>query len=348
MEFGIWAPVPHAIVPEPRLEAAANQVRSAVEDGEYVDESFSLARDVICRADQLGFRYTLVAERFLGPDLEAWMLSAALAPVTRQIHFLVAVHPALFPPQLVAKMGASLDRISRGRFHLNIVSGWWREEYEMYSGRWLDDDLERYARELEYIQVIKGMWTEDPFRFAGRYYQLDGASLLVKPVQRPWPPIFAASRHEPGMELIAREGDWWFASGYSPDFRDWRANLATVARSIDDMRARAAGYGRELRFGMSAHVICRDTDQQALDAAEALAAYGLTNRIAQIAAKHQGPGLIGTGPTIAERMTAYAEAGVDMFLMHFNPMQEGLERFAAEVLPHLGQRVATTGRPVLG
>jgi FMNH2-dependent dimethyl sulfone monooxygenase len=274
------------------------------------------------------------------------MLGAALAPVTRQIHLLIAVHPALYPPQLVAKMGASLDRISHGRFHLNIVSGWWRDEYEMYGGRWLEDDQERYDRELEFIQVIKGMWTEDPFRFAGRYYQLEAASLPVRPVQRPWPAIFAASRHEPGMDLIAREGDWWFASGYSPDFRDWRANLATVARSIDDMRARAAAYGRELRFGMSAHVICRATDQEALDAGEALAAYGLTNRIAQIAAKHQGPGLIGTGATIAERMIAYAAAGVDMFLMHFNPMQEGLERFASEVIPRLGRGAPTVGPAV--
>jgi alkanesulfonate monooxygenase SsuD/methylene tetrahydromethanopterin reductase-like flavin-dependent oxidoreductase (luciferase family) len=97
---------------------------------------------------------------------------------------------------------------------------------------------------------------------------------------------------------------------------------------------------------MSAHVICRATDQEALDAGEALAAYGLTNRIAQIAAKHQGPGLIGTGATIAERMIAYAAAGVDMFLMHFNPMQEGLERFASEVIPRLGRGAPTVGPAV--
>src|SRR6476646_3448179 len=112
MHFGIWTPVPHAVVPEPRLESAAAQARSRVDHQSYFDESFAFIRDVISRADELGFEYTLIAERLLGPDLSAWMLTASLATVTRRIRLLTAVHPALYPPQLVAKMGSSIDRIS--------------------------------------------------------------------------------------------------------------------------------------------------------------------------------------------------------------------------------------------
>jgi FMNH2-dependent dimethyl sulfone monooxygenase len=340
MEFGIWTPVPHAVVPEPRLQAAATQARTRVDDPDYVDESFAFIRDVICRADELDFEHTLIAERLLGPDHSAWMLTASLAALTRRIHLLCAVHPALYPPQLVAKMGASVDRISAGRFHLNIVSGWWRDEYEMYSGRWIEDEDDRYARELEYIQVIKGFWTEDPFSFDGQYYQVDKGSLPIPPVQKPWPPIFAASRHEGGMDLIARECDWWFASGYEHSFRDWQNNLRIVRESIEGMRERAARHGRTLRFAMSAHVNCADTDDQALAAADWLEEYGKTNRIAWIAARHQQPGLVGSAQTIAERMLLYKEAGVEMFLMHFHPMLEGLERFGREIAPLVRPPVA--------
>lgn len=48
-------------------------------------------------------------------------------------------------------MGASLDRISNGRFHLNLVSGWRREEWQMYGGKWLEDEEECSQREAEYI-----------------------------------------------------------------------------------------------------------------------------------------------------------------------------------------------------
>jgi FMNH2-dependent dimethyl sulfone monooxygenase len=258
VEFGLWAPVPHAIAPEPRLDAAARQAASSISDAGYVDESFAIARDVLVRGDELGYDYTLVAERFLGPDLEAWLLTAALAPLTKRIRLLTAIHPGLIAPQIAAKMGASLDRISHGRFHLNLVSGWWKDEWEMYGGRWLEDEHERYLREEEYIRVVKGLWTQDSFSFEGCYYQLHEASSPIKPVQQPYPPLFAASRTELGKELLAREADWWFP-GYGYDFRDWRSNLDRVEAQIKDMRERAARYGRHLRFGISVQVLCAPT-----------------------------------------------------------------------------------------
>ena len=100
-------------------------------------------------------------------------------------------------------------------------------------------------------------------------------------------------------------------------------------------QARAARYGRTLRYGMSVHVICRPTAEEAVAAAERLEAHGQTNRIARIAALALQSGLVGTYETVAERMLAYHAAGVDLFLMHFSPMLAEMERFAAEVLPRL-------------
>ena len=135
------------------------------------DGTFEFACEVVRRADELGFDTTLIAERFLGPDLEAWVLASALAIVTRRIELMVAVHPGMVTPQVVAKMGASLDRISGGRFAVNIVNGWWKEEFDLFSnGTWIGD-AERYPRMGEFIQVMKGLWTDCDFKFDGAFYR---------------------------------------------------------------------------------------------------------------------------------------------------------------------------------
>ena len=172
MQFGIWTPLPHTIRPEPRMDRAierdqvGREPRRARHDG-----TFEFACDVVRRADELGFDTTLIAERYLGPDLSAWVLASALAMVTKRIELMVAVHPGMVTPQVVAKMGSSLDRISGGRCALNIVNGWWMEEFDLFSnGTWIGDS-DRYPRMSEYIQVIKGLWTDSDFNFDGAFYR---------------------------------------------------------------------------------------------------------------------------------------------------------------------------------
>ena len=61
--------------------------------------------------------------------------------------------------------------------------------------------------------------------------------------------------------------------------------------------------------------------------------YGKRDRIASTAARALGAGLVGTPELVAERMRRYEEIGVELFLMHFHPMLEGLDNFAAKVMP---------------
>ena len=167
MKFGIWTPLPHTIRPEPRMDRAVAEIKSGTSLAGRTDKTFEFAYDVVRRADELGFDTTLIAERFLGPDLSAWVLASALAVVTKRIELMVAVHPGMVTPQVVAKMASSLDRISHGRCALNIVNGWWMEEFDLFSnGTWIGD-AERYPRMGEYIQVIKGLWTDPDFKFNG-------------------------------------------------------------------------------------------------------------------------------------------------------------------------------------
>ena len=113
MKFGIWTPLPHTIRPEPGMDRAIAGDQNGRQSRRPADGTFEFACDVVRRADELGFDTTLIAERFLGPDLSAWVLASALAMVTKRIELMVAVHPGMVTPHVVAKMASSLDRISR-------------------------------------------------------------------------------------------------------------------------------------------------------------------------------------------------------------------------------------------
>ena len=85
---------------------------------------------------------------------------------------------------------------------------------------------------------------------------------------------------------------------------------------------------------MSCHVICADTDARRRSSSPIeLEEHGKTNRVAFIAAKALGPGLVGTPEMIADRIRRYEAAGVGTLMLHFHPMIEGMERFAREIMP---------------
>jgi FMNH2-dependent dimethyl sulfone monooxygenase len=110
--------------------------------------------------------------------------------------------------------------------------------------------------------------------------------------------------------------------------------------TIDDMKARAARYGRKLNFSMSCHVICEKSADVAIEKANALEAHGKTNRIAWISSKALGVGFVGTPEMIAERIRRYEAAGVQTMMLQFHPMIEGMETFAREIVPLLDKRKA--------
>jgi len=126
LRLGVWAPVWGTFIVQQEPPEA---VREA---------TFEHNLRYIQRAEELGFASTLLLDRSLNsikgpgaPILEAWVTAAALAPLTRRIELIVAARSAYRHPALAAQMGANIDRISGGRFAINIVSGWWQHEHDM-------------------------------------------------------------------------------------------------------------------------------------------------------------------------------------------------------------------------
>ena len=333
MRLGIWTPLPHTIQLEAAMEAGIRQVTTRG-DGNP-DKSFQFALDVVSRGEALGFDITLIAERLLGPDLEAWMLTAALAARTKTIQIMPAVYPGMVTPQLAAKMGATLDRITGGRFAINVVNGWYQKEFELFSnGAWIASSDARYNRMEEFVRVLRGLWSEDHFTFQGEFFRAEDATLPMKPVRVPHPPIYTASRTDSGKDVIAEHCDLWFVN-YQADYRRYDENIGAIRQDIADLAERAKHFGRKLAFGMSAHVICTDAAAEAHARADALAAYGQRDRVSSTAARGLGACLVGTPELIAERMRRYEDIGVELFLLNFHPMLPGLETFAERVMPLL-------------
>jgi FMNH2-dependent dimethyl sulfone monooxygenase len=334
IRFGVWTPLPHTIRPEPEMERAITDLTTAGgPDGP--DRSFAFAVEIVRRAEKLGFVTTLVAERFMGPDLECWMLASALATQTSSIELMVAMHPGILAPQVAAKMGASLDRISGGRFAVNIVNGWWKEEFDIYgNGAWLGESDARYRRMGEFVEVMKGLWTGKPYSHDGEFYKFADGRLPIRPRQLPSPPVYAATRSAAGKEIIARNCDVWFLP-YEPSYRLYDDNFRRMAQEIRDMEVRVRDLGRTMRYGISAHVIAAPTMARAAAAADELEAYGQKDRVSAVAAKALGAGIMGTPREIADRIRRYEDIGVDTLMLHYHPMMEGLETFAGEVMPLL-------------
>ena len=334
MEFGIWTPLPHTIRAEPEMQRAVAQMTARGPAGP--DRNLEFAASLLQYAEAHGFTTTLVAQRYLGPDPDAWILATALMTLTRRMEIMVAVHPGIIPPQVVAKMAATLDRVGNGRMALNVVNGWWQQEMDLFgNGAWLADPEARSRRMGEFIDVIQALWTGEAPRLHGEFYALEGAH-PIPTVQIPHPPIYAASRTPLGKDHIARTCNAWFAD-YKPDRHAFAANLAMVEADIADMTQRAATHGRILRYGLSVHVICEDTMEQAEAEALSLEQYGQQDRIAAIAAKAMGAGLVGTPELLAGRIAAYEAAGVDLLLIRWHPMRAGLETFVQRVMPLLAK-----------
>jgi len=330
MRLGIWTPAPLSMRPtrttKPYLEALTQH-------GGGVDQNFLFSAQILQRAEALGFDITLIAQRHLGPDLDSYIFAAALAPMTKTINIMSAVHPGIMDPRIAAKMGASIDRISGGRFCVNIVNGGRPHEFAVF-GQWIEQSEARYRRMHEFIKVMRGMWTSDDFNFDGEFYKVEHGAVPTKSVRTPHPPIFAASRVDEGMNVVAQEADCWFVN-YDKNFRNYDQSLRRIEREIALMEARTRELGRKMRYGVNATLLLADTDAEAIGIAD-----GWLDQLARdpsifSASGGLGAGVIGSRKTVVERIRRYVDLGVDLFMFQFYPMSEGLEAFAEQILPEL-------------
>ena len=236
MLFGLYAPVPHVTVGSPEIARSVREAGGPLPDG-VLDQQYELSRDVLLAADRAGFDIILFAERHLGTDFEAWMLAGAIAPITQPIRSMVAVHPGLWSPQLIAKMASSLDRMTPGRMAINLVTGWNVEEHRMYGGDTLLGDDDRYVRAEEFVESCAACGRRRRSRSRAASSTSTRANCCSSPPPPTPPEIFTASRSPRGLDMVARVADWWFLD-FDKTARSTAEVEDSLRRSIDGMRER--------------------------------------------------------------------------------------------------------------
>jgi dimethylsulfone monooxygenase len=148
-------------------------------------------------AERVGFEYALSQVRYTasyGADQqhESTSFSLGLLTQTEKLKVIAAVHPGLWHPAVLAKWIITADHISGGRAAVNVVSGWFKDEFTGLGEPWLEHD-ERYRRSREFIDVLRGLWTEQGFEYRGDFYRIHDFTLKPPPVAvpgRPYPEIF--------------------------------------------------------------------------------------------------------------------------------------------------------------
>jgi dimethylsulfone monooxygenase len=349
MRFGYWLPV------------FGGWLRNV--DDEGMEASWEYVRRLAERAERIGFDLTLVAELNLNdikgidaPSLDAWSTAAALAAVTERQEIMVAVRPTFHAPALLAKQAANIDRISRGRLSLNVVSSWWATEARKYGVRF-DEHDDRYARTSEWLDVVDGMWRQPVFSHSGSYYSVEEAVLEPKPVQQPRPTLYAGGESPAAKALISAKCDAWLTHGDPPD---------VIGRKVDDMRQRRERTGMPpMKFGAAGYAVVRRTEAEATREVERItdvqqSAHGYANyrdwigntkleqrvSLEDYSVSNRGlrSGLVGTPEQVAERILEFERAGLDLLLLQFSPQYEEMERFAEQVIPLVNGMAARAPR----
>jgi alkanesulfonate monooxygenase len=320
-------------------------------------------REIAQAADRLGFGGVLLPT---GTNcLDGWMVGAALAPHTERLKFLLALRPGFTTPGLAARQSAALDRITNGRLLLNIVTGGQPKELAG-DGLLLAHD-ERYALTDEFLHIWRRLLTDGKVDFTGRHLTAREAKLgFFDSLQKPYPPLWFGGSSPAGVEVAADHVDTYLTWGEPP---------ALVKQKLDHVRARAAARGRTLSCGLRVHLIVRETDEEAWDAANRLISH-LSDETIALAQKRLredtdsvgqlrqldlhdgrrdkleisanlwagvglvrhgvGTALVGSPETVAERLREYQSLGVQTIIASGYPHLEEAYRVAELLFPVLG------------
>lgn len=311
-------------------------------------------------ADDLGYGGVLLPTGRSCED--AWAVASAMVPLTRRLKFLVAIRPGIISPTASARLASTLDRLSEGRLLINVVTGGDPAEAEG-DGVFLSHD-ERYAATHEFLEVWRRVLAQETVDYEGKHIRVKGAKVFYPPVQRPHPPLYFGGSSPAAHDLAAEHVDVYLTWGEPPK---------DVAIKINEMKKRAAAYGRTLRFGIRLHVIVRETTEEAWRAANELLKHVDDKTIAAAQAAFQrldsegqrrmvalhggrrenlevspnlwagvglvrggaGTALVGSAEVVAERMREYADLGIETFIFSGYPHLEEAYRTAELLFPLL-------------
>lgn len=252
MEIGIWLPV------------YGGWLRSLdAPTGPDVAACLAIAQ----QAEALGFDFLYASENLLncihGPSesvADAWSILAALGAVTSKVGLCGSVKPGFRSPFLVARMLDTLTKISERRLGMNIVCGWWKEEFDLSGVDWLDHDG-RYDRAADFLRSIYSLFQPPAIASdataSGAANDGNGRFTLSAPSYgldpKALPEIWIAGHSDRAVQMAAEWGHCLFLNGMSDD---------ELKKRIETARQEANRWGRTLQIAANAYVIATESTEQ--------------------------------------------------------------------------------------
>jgi F420-dependent oxidoreductase-like protein len=274
--------------------------------------------------EELGFDWISIWDHFYAADgtgnphsLEAVASHAALAATTSRVRCGSLVYSVGYRhPAVLANVMATLDQLSDGRITLGLGGGWLAAEYRAYGIEFPPVGV-RLRQVEEAIQCVRGLLTQDVTTFDGEYFTLTEARCEPKPVQDRLPLWIGGGGEKVTLRTAARYADGWNVPFISPE--DYAHKIEVLEQHCDAADRDPAEITRSVNVGIA-------FSEEALQA-----------QFGNIAEAVRPGALTGTVNEMVDRVGQYRDAGAEWLILAMRaPFDvEGLDRFAAEVLPHL-------------
>jgi alkanesulfonate monooxygenase SsuD/methylene tetrahydromethanopterin reductase-like flavin-dependent oxidoreductase (luciferase family) len=274
------------------------------------------------RIEELGFDWISIWDHFYAADgtgdpdsLEAVACHTALAASTSRVRCGSLVYSAGYRhPAVLANAIATIDQLSGGRVTLGLGGGWLQQEYDDY-GIPFGTAGERLRKLREYIQCVRLLFTDDEARFEGEFFTLAGARCVPKATQARLPIWVGGGGEKVTLAITAEHADGWNIPFVSPG--EWARKSGILTEHCERLGRDPGEVTRSVNVGM------------ALDDDDLRAQFG---HIAEFVR----PGiLMGSRDQLVDQVGAYVEAGAEWVILAMRTPfdRDGLERFAADVLP---------------
>ena len=317
--------------------------------------SWQHCADIVQTADRLGFDNILLPSGYeLGIDTISF--ASSIAPTIQNMKLLTAVRVGeSWVPQLARQL-STLNQVLNGRLVINIISS------EM-PGESLDGPR-RYRRTTETMRALRTLMNGERLDFDGEFLSLHVDAPRNCKDTAPTPAFYFGGLSNEAKETAAMDADVYLM---------WPDTEEEIANIISDVRTRAARYGRTLKFGYRVHVVVRDTEEEARNAAahlisavdvatgDAIRTRSLDStsvgvrRQAELRSSASedgfiepslwtgigkarsgcGAAIVGTPEQVVEKIRRYQSMGIEAFIFSGYPHIDEAQRFAELVLPHL-------------
>ena len=327
--------------------------------------TFDYNAKIVQQAEALGFELAFSRTQWLpkgGYDgeasLDSFIALGAMAAITHSILLVSTIHVLYGPlhPLHIAKYGATLDHIAKGRWGINIVTGHRPVEHEMFGRPQVEHD-ERYQLAGELFDVLNTLWSSDRnFSYEGRHgWKIKDGYITPKP-QFGRPLLVTATGSEAGIDFAASQSDLVFITNSSGS--GIRETLEDIPAHVQNIKARARQLGREVRTIINPIIVSRDTQEQTREYLEGIignkvpGSFGNHKAYASDAhawrgradgSRNTGLGLggnieiIGTPEQVVEQLVALKAAGIDGVQLNFHDFALDLAHFGERILPLLKQ-----------